>query len=249
MTTNISSVNYSRDYSIFKIIPYNRAISESRILDLQDSISQHGFVLPILVNQNMFIVDGQHRFEAGRKNGVEIPFLVYDIDDDLLPILISKVNSVSKNWSRYDYFRMWCNLEKEPYLYLSDLSDNHKIKLETMFVFISYIFVKKNKISPFQNGTFTLTESQREKLELKLKEYLDLINCSLFHDFNKKALNRAIAILIRNPKYLHSRMMCQIEKFGGEIGNTASSAIFIEQFESVYNKRMRTNKVSFSRDS
>ena len=71
MAKRIGYIFEEPDYSQFKYLGGNRDITHSK--KLLESITQNGyFNVPILVNENMEIIDGQGRFEALKMLGLPI---------------------------------------------------------------------------------------------------------------------------------------------------------------------------------
>ena len=56
-----------------KLNPENRAINQRQVERLMDSIKKHGFIesIPILVDPNGYVIDGQHRLEACKRLSIE----------------------------------------------------------------------------------------------------------------------------------------------------------------------------------
>ena len=52
------------DYSMFKKIDYNRSVSRSNVKKIMKSIIEYGLIVPIVISEDGYIIDGQHRLEA-----------------------------------------------------------------------------------------------------------------------------------------------------------------------------------------
>ena len=57
----------TREYGVFKFLDTNRECNQRILNKLTDSIKEIGVQIPIIVNEDKYIVDGQHRFWALRK--------------------------------------------------------------------------------------------------------------------------------------------------------------------------------------
>lgn len=66
----------TKDYSKFNFIDSNRDINDSNLKKIERSILEIGLQVPIVVNENYEIIEGQHRFVALRKNNLVIPYIV-----------------------------------------------------------------------------------------------------------------------------------------------------------------------------
>jgi hypothetical protein len=110
----------TKDYTIFKEISSNREVDPKHVKRLVRSIEDNNLLHlnPIIVNENMQIIDGQHRLEAARQLGVDI---CYVMSEDVTKEDIATLNSVSKKWSTMDYVNHF-TVEKNPsFIKLSNL--------------------------------------------------------------------------------------------------------------------------------
>ena len=81
---NFKTVTYfeSTDYSIFKLLPFNREVDKAHVKTLVESMRLHGFkgVSQIIRTkiidgtEQFYIVDGQHRIAAAKQLGLPIRF-------------------------------------------------------------------------------------------------------------------------------------------------------------------------------
>src|ERR1035438_3196611 len=94
----------STNYSNFKMVDNNRNINNGLVERLTHSIEKLGYIeaRPILVNDNMEIIDGQHRFLACKKLGLPIVYAQYNgeaTDEDI----IVELNTTQLIWRLADY--------------------------------------------------------------------------------------------------------------------------------------------------
>jgi hypothetical protein len=66
----------TKEYNKFKFLESNRDIQTKKVDKFVESIKKQGLQIPIVVNENKFIVDGQHRFVALRKLKMAVPYIV-----------------------------------------------------------------------------------------------------------------------------------------------------------------------------
>lgn len=85
------------DYSILKMYKLNRTISKKQLERLTENIKKIGLQVPIIVNKNNEVVDGQHRFLALKNLGKPIVYLEsrnWRNNEDTM-----HMNNTSKAWS------------------------------------------------------------------------------------------------------------------------------------------------------
>lgn len=80
--TRICTVVYeTMDYDRFKFIDGNRDINKTNKKNIIESFGEQGqryVTNPIIVNEKMEIIDGQHRFEASRELGMPIQYIIVE---------------------------------------------------------------------------------------------------------------------------------------------------------------------------
>lgn len=94
-------VGSTRDYEMFKFLDTNRPPNDRMVKKLMESIKEHGVQIPIIVNTEKFIVDGQHRFWALRNLRYEVPYIVtktWKSDEQTI-----EINNTGKKWTAMDY--------------------------------------------------------------------------------------------------------------------------------------------------
>jgi len=100
MTTNWY-LGETKNYERFNFVSTNRDISNANLKKIESSILEIGVQIPIVVNQNYDIIEGQHRFIALRKNKMVIPYVM---SKNASENIIAKLQE-SKRWTAEDFCR------------------------------------------------------------------------------------------------------------------------------------------------
>lgn len=103
MNTDIKKfyVNSTKDYDMFKFLDTNRLPNNTILKKLEKSIVEHGVQIPIIVTDDKYIVDGQHRFWILRKLGYTVPYIVSKVwKDDKHTI---EINNTGSRWNALDF--------------------------------------------------------------------------------------------------------------------------------------------------
>jgi len=90
----------TKEYDIFKFLASNRDIQDKKVKKFVESIKRQGLQIPIIVNENKFIVDGQHRFIALRILKMPVPYIVSGVwksEEDTI------VMQEGTKWTALDY--------------------------------------------------------------------------------------------------------------------------------------------------
>lgn len=114
----VNMVYKTDDLSIFKTIDGNRVPNLQHIKRLADSIRIYGMKCnPILVNEYMQVIDGQHRLMAAKEVG---SFVYYIILNGYTLSEVHTLNLNQKNWTKKDFMEGYANMGIESYVKLSD---------------------------------------------------------------------------------------------------------------------------------
>ena len=74
--TTVNQIHQTTDYSMFQTLEGNRNLNKLHLKRLKNSFQKKYLLSPIIVNEKFEIIDGQHRFEAGKQLGLPINFLI-----------------------------------------------------------------------------------------------------------------------------------------------------------------------------
>ena len=113
----VSSVYETKDYSIFKELEDNRDITKARVEKLVASFSEKEILNPIVVNEKMEIVDGQGRYEALKRLGRSIKFLVSPgatIED------CRRMNAYNQKWTNMEFVKSFASSGDVNYINLME---------------------------------------------------------------------------------------------------------------------------------
>lgn len=89
----------TKTYSIFNKVIGNRNLDSKNLSRIKNSINEIGLQMPILVNENKSIIDGQHRLQAAKE--LKIP-VTYIISNESNEENIDQLQ-ISKKWTCLDF--------------------------------------------------------------------------------------------------------------------------------------------------
>ena len=124
--SNQHTVQGTTNYSIFKKLKGNRPLRQTNVSKLVKSIQKNNLLhaRPILVDQNMQIVDGQHRLEAAKI--LKEP-VYYMIVNDLDKYDMIDLNRNQANWTVGNMIDFYALDGNETAQWIIDLSNKYKI--------------------------------------------------------------------------------------------------------------------------
>lgn len=228
-------IKHTKDYDIFKLRPDNRKIDPIHVKKLGESIFARNMLdlEPILVNQKMEIIDGQHRLMAAKQLGIEI---YYKIDNNMNPEDIIRLN-IAKNWGQSDYLNFYCQQGYTHYLKLKEFMDKNQLGLRLAL----NICIGKEQIphKEFREGKFQF-EKDFESAELDcVKETIRLIKKSNGFSPYTDSIKfwGAMLKMIRQPNFEMAKWYANLPKMSDQFSIKATEKGYISVLARVYNYR------------
>lgn len=125
MKVSENKIYETANYSDFKTMEGNRAVKDDRVNKIVESINKVGYVLsPILVNENMEVIDGQGRLSALERLKLPVHYMVQEgigIEE------CRQMNIHQSNWTNYDYISSYAIRGSEDYQRLQSLVDTFSV--------------------------------------------------------------------------------------------------------------------------
>lgn len=208
-----SYVHMSQNYNDFNFLHFNRKVETRHVMEIVESIRRHGvlsFVNVVVTDcidgvKQMYIVDGQHRFEAFRYLGYPILYTVVEASDKKEIVrLIADLNKTSRRWSTRNFMTAWSSLKIDDYTEIDTALTNTKLPI----TLILEVFSERDRSSAtklFQDGDFEIVNREKNKVILNdinlLKEHVprsrELFSClaSAMRKIENYALDKVIQVL------------------------------------------------------
>ena len=98
----ITKVLYEKNYTKFTLLDDNRDINDVHVEALAKSMKKSGQLMPIIVNENLEVLDGQHRLEACELLGLPVAYVV-NIGGNSRQVAL--INNTQKSWLTNDYLK------------------------------------------------------------------------------------------------------------------------------------------------
>ena len=238
-----NEIRTTRDYHLFKLMPGNRAI-KNRAENIKESIEKIGWISnPIIVNQDMEIIDGQSRFIALRDLNKPIEYQVIphlNLDD------CRTLNRYNTEWGTIDYLYSYAEEGNVNYIRLKNLMETFG---EKQIRIVLQACSKSYHKDEFQEGRTIVTDKDFGN------GYRRLNILGRFKDISKRFSGRSITkapafFFIADQKdididYLESVLStCNPDEI-----YTDSLVHFLESIQKVYNKnRVRKNRIHIAED-
>lgn len=120
-------VHATKNYDLFKKLSFNRDVSKENVEKLKKEILREDLLdcHPIIVNEDMEIIAGQHWLEAARQLNKTI---YYVIKDNLSKNTTFMNNWIGKRGRAFEAFKFYANEKNSPsYKFLLEMQDKYKL--------------------------------------------------------------------------------------------------------------------------
>lgn len=224
------------DYDQFKFLEANRTVNPRHLAELIGKIREKNLLkdLPIIVNDKMEVMDGQHRLNAARELAVPI---YYKISNEFVPEDIASVNSSGRGWILQDYLDFHIAQNNANYIKLNKFVMENNINLYTAIGLLSGASAQPGSvlIKDFENGKFTYKNEQHAKKVLKMRD--DFKN--YFTAANSKMFLNALSRISKNEKYDHKRMIEKLNYNWQKLTKAADVNSYVKMLEQIFNFKAR----------
>jgi hypothetical protein len=238
LKTEVNKVYKTNDLSIFKQIDGNRVPNLQHVKRLADSIRIYGMKCnPILVNEQMEVIDGQHRLMAAKETESFVYYIIvtgYDLHE------VHTLNMNQKNWGIKDFMDSYANIGIESYIKLRKFSqDNQDYTLPVCIMFCSNSVNNGYKGSHFNDGAWKI---KNVDLAQDWANKIRLIK-SFFINYNSRSFVGTMMILFQNKSFDFNEFMHKIRLQPTALKICATSDQYKTLIEDIYNYKSR-NKVN-----
>jgi hypothetical protein len=150
------------NYDLFKKIEGNRELNPAHLAKLALSIAKKNLLeyAPIMVNESMEVIDGQHRLEVARKSKLPIYYTIVPsagLDE------VIELNTTLRNWRLSDFVDSMIVKGNKTMAYLREFCDEYNLSLSSgIILHVGGVAGQHlNSVALLQRLSFN--ESQREK--------------------------------------------------------------------------------------
>lgn len=226
------------DYDMFTNIKGNRGVLAAHVRKLQKSMQECPELLdvvPVLINENNEVIDGQHRIAACK--ALEIP-VRYVVVEGLNLKDIQRINTTSKAWGIMDYVQSYMEVQNGDYTRLFNAYSSLRKEIPGLGMSMVAQLHSANSMyisQEIKNGTYQFAENE-ERIEA-FKDFVETLPTSIKFFTNNKFV-RVLPWLISHPNYDHAKMLMKLKEVGYRYvpdGAPGSSAGAFNILEKVYN--------------
>jgi hypothetical protein len=216
----VTNVFITNDYTKFKLIHNNREVNGGIVLKIQKIMIalakmigiENAFLGCIVVvkrKDGLYILDGQHRFEAAKGANIPIRYELREMSDEEFHRMMIEMNSVSHIWTNTDYANSHAKSSKpevsKTYKLLLELKNEFKLT----FTNLLHLIQDNKNTEAFRNGTLTIPSvSTLKKRIAMLIDYREALGV------DKSFVLRGLIDVINKKEYAknHDKMLRELKR-------------------------------------
>lgn len=227
------TIQVTNDYEGFKLIEANREQSRGHVEALKAAFEEMGNltrVQPILVNDQMEIIDGQHRFTACQELGQPI---YYTKVSGLGVSDARKINVLHRSWTFDDYAHSYAKTGDASYQRYLKLQEDYGFSNSIILVYTSG---GKNPgiYKEFREGNYVLTPDDDKKARFYLELLADV--AEKYPIAKSRDLAIALFKIERVEGFDHNRLMDKLERYNAMLTRQGGIMEYVRLLEEIYNK-------------
>ena len=233
------------DYDKFIIYEWNRNVSETNLKRIAKSVEKYGWKKdPIMVNEELGVIDGQHRLEFAKRNNLP---LYYTIIKGLDKTDCQRMNSKRRAWAPKDYIKYYAVQGNEHYQKLNILVNKYtNIPLSTILYALemsnSLYGMSGAKSNKLREGMYT-TNANLEEAEIKLDYINKLIPYIKIIRGRQDQMERAILFAFMHSDIDNDRLERVVKENCYTITPPASLEVAFSELERIYNRNLKKGQV------
>jgi len=235
----VAQVVQTKDYQQFNKAAGNRDVIQLHVERLKTSMEEEYLMSPIIVNEKMEIIDGQHRFEAVRQLDLPIRFIKvrgYALSQ------MQQMNANQKDWGIMDHIQAHAEMGNENFKQLIMFIEKHRKEKPLRVILHAYGMNGNTRKTLLESGNYKYDikkEAQAERL-------LDAINeiQPYYKGAHRIAFIGAIRKLMKHDVFNLALFIDKLSKFSSMMVDCTTVDNYIDLIEHIYNYKSR-NKVSF----
>lgn len=234
-------IQKTTNYKKFKKIRGNRKINKTYLTKLAQSIREKNMLPqnPIMVNDKMQILDGQHRLKVAEMINIPIYYVVIssgNLSD------VQMLNTNVRGWTVSDFLESYIALGKKDYKDLLDFAESNDLSISNSMYILAGGFqnntVKSRLIRAFRDGNFKVThKSYAKEFAKRLGDISKFTEDNVWKDREfMKALEKAYYVV------KHDALMDNLQRSGTKFRRRVTIKDYIRDIEDVISYKKRSIK-------
>ena len=236
--TKTKEILFTKDYGMFKILQGNRdKYKNSAYNRLKVSMKKkHIQSSAIIVNENMEIIDGQHRFWVCQELGLEVPYIIEvgaTRDDAQL------LNTAGRYWNIYDHLDAYANNGMKDYKVTLGFINKHGFNIEEALALLTNTIATTGDMRyKFRDGSFKVKD-----LNLANKQAQDILSFeSLYDGVRRRSFVYAMLTCFSIPEFDVERLRSKLTYQKNKLSLVNTKDVCLKELQVIYNYNSKDEK-------
>jgi len=235
------TIEMTTDYDMFKHVKGNRALVEKHIKSIMAAIQANDLCIPIVINKDNEVIDGQHTLEA-RKRLNEIVF--YYVEPDYTLEHIQRFNVIKRKWTSDDYASSYIDSGNNNYVIYRDFKARYKFPHVITVELLHSTERGHGKLSDlFIGGQLVVADLAEAERKARLIEEI----APYFKGYRDRNFVSAYLKVMGNKKFNHRKFVQKLQTRPAAICKCASVDQYLALIEDIFNYYNK-HKVSLKYD-
>lgn len=239
-------IQTSKNYREFRFLKGNRPLVPSKIKKLIESVNS-GLNLfeysPILVNAEMFVIDGQHRLEACKKLGLPV---YYCVVPKISLLQIAQLNATATRWKTSDFFNCFIQTGNKDYEILQLFQDKYSLSTNTAVQLLMNGSLNEGGTGShlFKEGKFKVAHQEKaEKIMRSVNDYSKVADDQILKN---RSFIKAIQMLLSSSDYKHGEVIEKLNSKKNMVQMKGNYKDFIFHIEELFNRGNSIRRIIYN---
>ena len=231
----VAVVYRTKNHSLFKSLGGNRDVNKAHVKRLVNSMNERVLFSPIIVNENMQVIDGQHRLTALTELNKPVNYIIvegYGLNE------VQLLNMNSKNWSSDDYMNGYCDLNKKDYILYREFKEKYGFGHSECQSLLSGV-ARANEQRKFYSGNFKIKDY---KAAIDKAEKICMVS-QYYDGYKRRSFVYAMMSLFENENFEFTQFLQKLKTQPTALMDCTNVNNYKLLIEEIYNYRSR-NKVN-----
>ena len=218
-------------YDMFSYIDGNRPVRPRHLKNIRRSIAIKQLPVPIVVDDQYRICDGQHRYEACMS--LEKPIYYIQVPEMTLED-IQRLNADTKTWSHDDFLDSFCALRYPEYLKFRDFKEEYGFPHDQLLTILGGWKRKdknRNINQNFRDGDFKIIDYGEA---VKVADKITKVE-KYFKQYKTKCFIIAMLKCFKKSEYNHNKFLKKLSGQSAKMMKQADTDGYLINIEDIYN--------------
>jgi hypothetical protein len=232
-------IRITKNHADFRIMTGNRSVDRNHVQRLKREMEYDPLLLrysPILVNEHMFVIDGQHRLQAAKELGLPVHYVV---GEGMTVDVARHLNATQRQWTLLDFAHSYADSGKEDYQKF--LEANHTFSNISPSVVRLYLsgLATHSDTDDFRRGAFKIKDFD---IGINNLNKLSVVTRKSGNQMNTPMARSFLQLFTDNPDFDFDHFMSKLDRENARGMLIASSTIrnCLRSIEDVYNFQSNT---------